>query len=150
MSFGPAHLYQEVDVADAARVEAAAAHSIRQCDAVHVLANNAGITGPNHALTEYPLDDWRRVFEVSTHATFVACKRLAVHMRQHRLAGRIINVASVAGKEGNPNARAYSASKAAVIALTKSLRKELADTEIRVNCVTPGAVQTPLFAQMSP
>jgi 3-oxoacyl-[acyl-carrier protein] reductase len=89
------------------------------------------------------------VFEVNVHGVYAACKHVVAHMRESGVSGRIVNVASVAGKEGNPNASAYSASKAAVIALTKSLGKELAGTEIRVNCVTPAAVETPLFDQMS-
>ena len=99
-------------------------------------------------LWDYPLDAWRQVFAVNTHGVFQCCRAVVPLMRERNY-GRIVNIASVAGKDGNPNAAAYSASKAAVIALTKSLGKELADTAIRVNCVTPAAVRTPLFAQMT-
>jgi 3-oxoacyl-[acyl-carrier protein] reductase len=116
--------------------------------AIDVLVNNAGITGPNVKLWEYPAQDWRQVFAVNVDGTFHCCRAVVPLMRERNY-GRIVNIASVAGKEGNPNASAYSASKAAVIALTKSLGKELADTAIRVNCVTPAAVRTPLFAQMT-
>jgi NAD(P)-dependent dehydrogenase (short-subunit alcohol dehydrogenase family) len=147
---GPDHLYIPVDMANDSEVASAAARSIEQFGNVHVLVNNAGITGPNAPLYEYPTEAWRKVFDVNVHGVFSACKHLATHMQELCIAGRIVNVASVAGKEGNPNASAYSASKAAVIALTKSLGKELAATEIRVNCVTPAAVETPLFDQMTP
>jgi 3-oxoacyl-[acyl-carrier protein] reductase len=112
------------------------------------LINNAGITGPNVKLWDYPADAWNQVFAVNLHGVFNCCRAVIPHMRSRNY-GRIVSIASVAGKDGNPNASAYSASKAAVIALTKSLGKELADTEIRVNCVTPAAVRTPLFAQMT-
>jgi len=147
---GPDHLYIPVDLANDVEVASAAARSIEQVGNVHILVNNAGITGPNAPLCAYPPEAWRKVFDVNVHGVFSACKHLATHMQELGIAGRIVNVASVAGKEGNPNASAYSASKAAVIALTKSLGKELAATEIRVNCVTPAAVETPLFDQMTP
>jgi 2-dehydro-3-deoxy-L-rhamnonate dehydrogenase (NAD+) len=115
---------------------------------IDILINNAGITGPNMTMWDYPLADWNRVFAVNVHGVFHCCRAVVPQMRQRNY-GRIVNIASVAGKEGNPNASAYSASKAAVIGLTKSLGKELADTAIRVNCVTPAAVRTPLFAQMT-
>jgi 3-oxoacyl-[acyl-carrier protein] reductase len=115
---------------------------------IDILVNNAGITGPNVKLWDYPIADWNRVFAVNVHGVFHCCRAVVPQMRQQNY-GRIVNIASVAGKDGNPNASAYSASKAAVIAITKSLGKELADTAIRVNCVTPAAVRTPLFAQMT-
>ena len=147
---GPDHLYVTVDMANDDDVASAAARSIEQRGRIHILVNNAGITGPNAPLCEYPPEAWRKVFDVNVHGVFSACKHVATHMQELGIDGRIVNVASVAGKEGNPNASAYSASKAAVIALTKSLGKELAATEIRVNCVTPAAVETPLFDQMTP
>jgi 3-oxoacyl-[acyl-carrier protein] reductase len=147
---GPDHLYIPVDMANDSEVATAAARSIEQFGNVHILVNNAGITGPNAPLCDYPSEAWRKVFDVNVHGVFSACKHLATHMQELGIAGRIVNVASVAGKEGNPNASAYSSSKAAVIALTKSLGKELAATEIRANCVTPAAVETPLFDQMTP
>ena len=119
---------------------------------MHVLVNCAGVTGPNSTVADYAVHDWDRVFAVNTRGTFLVCRELVRHMAhadQGKGYGRIVNIASVAGKEGNPNASAYSASKAAVIALTKSLGKELALTGIRVNCVTPAAVRTGLFDQMS-
>src|SRR5262245_1503132 len=107
-----------------------------------------GISGPNAKLWEYPIEDWRKIFAVNVEGTFYCCRAIVPLMRERNY-GRIVNIASVAGKGGNPNASAYSASKAAVIALTKSLGKELADTSVRVNCVTPAAVRTPLFSQMT-
>jgi 2-dehydro-3-deoxy-L-rhamnonate dehydrogenase (NAD+) len=137
-----------VDVSDFAAVDAAARRTIDQAGRVDILVNNAGITGPNVTVWDYPVEAWREVFDINAHGVFHGCKALVPHMRA-RDYGRIVNIASIAGKEGNPNAAAYSASKAAVIALTKSLGKELAQTGIRVNCVTPAAVRTPLFAQMT-
>jgi len=115
---------------------------------VDILINSAGITGPNTKVWDYPDDAWRAVMDVNVNGLFYCCKELSKHMRA-RAFGRIVNIASVAGKDGNPNASAYSASKAAVIGLTKSLGKELADTGVRVNCVTPAAVKTAIFDQMS-
>ncbi len=116
---------------------------------VDILVNSAGITGPNTKLWDYPAHAWHQVFDVNVHGLFYCCRQFSAYMRERNY-GRIINIASVAGKEGNPNASAYSASKAAVIGLTKSLGKELADTGVRVNCVTPAAVKTPIFDQMTP
>ena len=116
---------------------------------VDILVNSAGITGPNNKLWEYPVDAWNQVMAVNINGTFLCCRELVPGMRERNY-GRIVNIASVAGKEGNPNASAYSTSKAAVIGMTKSLGKELADTGIRVNCVTPAAVKTAIFDQMSP
>jgi 2-dehydro-3-deoxy-L-rhamnonate dehydrogenase (NAD+) len=136
------------DVSDADSVTQAVRSTLAVRPSIDILINNAGITGPNMTTWDYPLADWNRVFAINVHGVFHCCRALVPLMRQHNY-GRIVNIASVAGKEGNPNASAYSASKAAVIALTKSLGKELADTAIRVNCVTPAAVRTPLFAQMT-
>ena len=116
---------------------------------IDVLVNSAGITGPNMKVWDYPPEQWRQVMDVNLNGLFYCCRELVPHMRSRNY-GRIVNIASVAGKDGNPNASAYSASKAAVMALTKSLGKELADTGIRVNCVTPAAVKTAMFDQMSP
>jgi 3-oxoacyl-[acyl-carrier protein] reductase len=135
-----------VDVGDAASVASAVQASA--ATAIDILINNAGITGPNDKLWDYPVEAWKNVFTVNVHGVFHCCRAVVPLMRARNY-GRIVNIASVAGKEGNPNASAYSASKAAVIGLTKSLGKELADTGIRVNCVTPAAVRTPLFAQMT-
>jgi len=137
-----------VDVSDLSSVTGAVEKTLGIISTVDVLINSAGISGPNAKLWEYPVHDWKRVFAVNVEGTFYCCRAVVPLMRQ-RDYGRIVNIASVAGKDGNPNASAYSASKAAVIALTKSLGKELADTPVRVNCVTPAAVRTPLFAQMT-
>jgi NAD(P)-dependent dehydrogenase (short-subunit alcohol dehydrogenase family) len=136
------------DVRDPASVTRAVGATLKGASDIDILINNAGITGPNVTLWDYPVDAWKEVFAVNVHGVFNCCRAVVPLMRARNY-GRIINIASVAGKEGNPNASAYSASKAAVIGLTKSLGKELADTDIRVNCVTPAAVRTPLFAQMT-
>jgi 2-dehydro-3-deoxy-L-rhamnonate dehydrogenase (NAD+) len=115
---------------------------------IDALVNSAGITGPNTRLWDYPVDAWRQVMEVNLTGLFICCREVVGQMRSQGW-GRIVNIASVAGKDGNPNASAYSASKAAVIGLTKSLGKELADTGIRVNCITPAAVKTAIFDQIS-
>jgi 3-oxoacyl-[acyl-carrier protein] reductase len=133
-----------LDVTDAEAVERAAKAAGR----IDILVTSAGITGPNAPVKDYPLAAWRQVFDVNVHGLFY-CNRAVVPIMLEAGYGRIVNIASVAGKEGNPNASAYSASKAAVIGLTKSLGKELANTAIRVNCITPAAVRTALFDQMS-
>jgi len=138
-----------VDVADHASVVEATRRTLAQSPAVDALVNSAGITGPNTKVWEYPVDDWAQVLQVNLNGLFYCCRELVPHMRTRNY-GRIVNIASVAGKDGNPNASAYSASKAAVMALTKSLGKELADTGVRVNCVTPAAVKTAIFDQMKP
>jgi len=145
---GLAGQFVAADVSQFDSVERAVAATLRHASAIDVFINNAGITGPNVKVWEYPLDGWRDVFRINLDGVFHCCRAVVPHMRARNY-GRIVNIASVAGKDGNPNASAYSASKAAVIALTKSLGKELADTGIRVNCVTPAAVRTPLFAQMT-
>lgn len=137
-----------VDVADHASVVAAVGQTRALRDSVDILVNSAGITGPNVKLWDYPPEDWVQVQQVNLNGLFFCCREIVPLMRSQNY-GRIVNIASVAGKDGNPNASAYSASKAAVIGLTKSLGKELADTGIRVNCVTPAAVKTAIFDQMS-
>ncbi len=141
-------LAYELDVSDAAAVARVTEATAKALGAIDVLVCSAGITGPNVPLADYPVDDWRRVFDVNVHGTFL-CNRAVVPVMRARDYGRIVNIASVAGKEGNPNASAYSSSKAAVIGLTKSIGKELAATGIRANCVTPAAVRTAIFDQMS-
>jgi 2-dehydro-3-deoxy-L-rhamnonate dehydrogenase (NAD+) len=138
----------EVDVAQHASVQAAVAATRKHAARIDALVNSAGITGPNTKVWEYPVDAWRQVMDVNLTGLFLCCREVVPAMREAGY-GRIVNIASVAGKDGNPNASAYSASKAAVIALTKSLGKELADTGVRVNCVTPAAVKTAIFDQMS-
>ncbi|ABE45854.1 SDR family NAD(P)-dependent oxidoreductase [Polaromonas sp. JS666] len=138
-----------VDVGSHASVVQAVRQTVAHHPIIDVLVNSAGITGPNVKLWDYPPEQWMQVQQVNLNGLFFCCREVVPHMRTRNY-GRIINIASVAGKDGNPNASAYSASKAAVIALTKSLGKELADTGVRVNCVTPAAVKTPIFDQMTP
>jgi 3-oxoacyl-[acyl-carrier protein] reductase len=137
-----------VDVASAEDVERATASTADALGGIDVLVCSAGVAGANFMTWEYPLDEWRKVIDVNLHGVF-HCNRFVVPVMQRRDYGRIVNIASIAGKEGNPTASAYSASKAAVIGLTKSLGKELAKTGIRVNCVTPAAVRTAIFDQIT-
>lgn len=142
----------KVDVTQQPSVAKAVAATLAHVPRIDALVNSAGITGPNVKLWDYPVDEWRQVMEVNVTGVFLCCREVVAQMRRQGVKGegRIVNIASVAGKDGNPNASAYSASKAAVIGLTKSLGKELADTGIRVNCVTPAAVKTAIFDQMTP
>jgi 2-dehydro-3-deoxy-L-rhamnonate dehydrogenase (NAD+) len=136
------------NVTDPVSIETALAATTAQIGAPDILVCNAGITGPNYPLDRYPIDAWRQVIEIDLMGVFYCCRAVVPGMRQ-RNKGRIVNIASIAGKEGNPNASAYSAAKAAVIGLTKSLGKELADTGIRVNAVAPAAAKTDIFNQMT-
>jgi len=138
-----------VDVASHASVVDAVKQTVARTPVIDALVNSAGITGPNVKVWDYPPEQWMQVQQVNLNGLFFCCREIVPLMRTQNY-GRIVNIASVAGKDGNPNASAYSASKAAVMALTKSLGKELADTGVRVNCVTPAAVKTPIFEQMSP
>ena len=138
----------KLDVTAENQVQDAFALTLQAMGEVDVLVCSAGITGPNTTVAEYPLADWKQVLDINLTGLFLCNKTVVPHM-QKRDYGRIVNIASIAGKEGNPNASAYSASKAGVISLTKSLGKELAKTGIRVNCVTPAAVKTGMFAQMT-
>ena len=149
LAAAPADHRQVLDVTDAAAVARAASTTEAALGRIDILVASAGITGPNAPVATYPVDAWRRVIEVNLTGVFLT-NRAVVPIMQRNDYGRIVNIASVAGKEGNPNASAYSASKAGVIGLTKSLGKELAGTGIRVNCVAPAAVKTALFDQMSP
>ena len=115
---------------------------------IDIFVNNAGIAGMNTTVAEYPLDEWKKVMNLNLNSVFYCCKAVVPFMLKNDY-GRIVNIASIAGKEGNPNASAYSTSKAGVIGLTKSLGKELAQKNIAVNCVTPAAVKTRIFDQMT-
>ncbi|HUC67188.1 MAG TPA: SDR family NAD(P)-dependent oxidoreductase [Stellaceae bacterium] len=137
-----------VDVTDERSIAAGLAETERRLGPVDILVASAGITGPNTTVAQYPAAAWRQVIEIDLTGVFLCCHAVVPGMQQRNY-GRIVNIASIAGKEGNPNASAYSAAKAGVIALTKSLGKELATTNIRVNCVTPAAVKTDMFAQMT-
>jgi NAD(P)-dependent dehydrogenase (short-subunit alcohol dehydrogenase family) len=138
-----------VDVSDEPRVKAALAETVKAMGKVDVLVCSAGITGPNTTVAQYPVEEWKKVLDINLTGVFLCNKTIVPHMTANDY-GRIVNIASIAGKEGNPNASAYSASKAGVISLTKSLGKEVAKTGIRVNCVTPAAVKTGMFSQMTP
>ena len=146
--FGAAVVTTAADVTDASDVERAAQQAIGALGRIDILVANAGITGPNATTWEYPIEAWKRVMDINVNGTFYCSRAIVPHMLS-RGYGRIVNIASISGKEGNPNAPAYSASKAAVIGLTKSMGKELAKSGITVNCVTPAAVRTPLFEQMT-
>ena len=136
-----------VDVSNFDQVQKAVT-DITSKNKIDILINNAGITGPTAELWNYNIKDWNSIININLHGTFYCCKSIVPHMIKNNY-GRIVNIASIAGKEGNPNASAYSAAKAGVIALTKSLGKELADYNISVNCVTPAAAKTKIFDQIS-
>ena len=137
-----------VDVTDLAGVEAARDATNAALGGIDILVNNAGIAGPNHVLWEYPVEAWRDVIEIDLNAVFYCCRTLVPQLIAQNY-GRIVNVASIAGKEGNPSASAYAAAKSGVIALTKALGKELATYDIAVNCITPAAARTRIFDQIT-
>jgi 3-oxoacyl-[acyl-carrier protein] reductase len=138
-----------LDVTDAAAVENAMQQTRDGFGKIDILVTSAAITGPVARLADYPLDAWRKVIDINVNGVFYCCRAVVPVMIAAGY-GRIVNIASIAGKEGNPNFSAYSSSKAAVIGMTKSLGKELAKTGVTVNCVTPAAVKTPIFDQMTP
>jgi len=138
----------ECDITDWISVKNATETSISASEKIDILVNSAGIAGPNDTVVDYDNKAWDRIISVNLTGTYYVNKAVVPHMKANGY-GRIVNIASVAGKDGNPNASAYSASKAGVIALTKSLGKELADSNIAVNCVTPAAARTAIFDQMS-
>jgi 2-dehydro-3-deoxy-L-rhamnonate dehydrogenase (NAD+) len=137
-----------VDVTDEAAIAKGMARIIAKFGKIDILVNCAGVTGPTVPIEDYSLSDWRRTLDINLTSTFLCCKAVVPLMRA-RNAGRIVNLASIAGKEGNANMTAYSAAKGAVIALTKALGKELANTEIRVNAVAHAVIATELVKQMS-
>ena len=139
---------QVVDVTKWDSVNAAAENSFKSIGGADILVNSAGSAGPNFKTWEYPIEEWMKVVDIDLNGTFLCCRALVPFMRENKY-GRIVNIASIAGKEGNPNAAPYSAAKAGVIGLTKSLGKELADMNITVNCITPAAVRTEIFDQIS-
>ncbi|PXW27692.1 SDR family NAD(P)-dependent oxidoreductase [Paraburkholderia caballeronis] len=137
-----------VELTDETSVAAAAAETLKRHGAIHALVNSAGITGGNGLTWELPVDVWRRVIDVNLIGCYLTCRAVIPHMLEAGY-GRIVNIASVAGKDGNPNASHYSASKAGLIGLTKSLGKELATKNVLVNAVTPAAAKTEIFDSMS-
>ena len=139
---------KKLDVTNFAEIEKALLETEKELGKIDIFVNNAGITGMNAKVWDYPLDEWKKVIELDLNSTFYCCKAVVPHMIKNNY-GRIVNIASVAGKEGNPNASAYSTAKAGVIGFTKSLGKELADKNIAVNCVTPAAAKTRIFDQMT-
>ena len=147
-ALGPDTDLRRVDVTDSEAVDATAKETASALERIDALVCSAGITGPNTATWDYPHAAWRQVIEVNLNGVFY-CNRAVVPIMLKADYGRIVNIASVAGKEGNPNASAYSASKAGVIALSKSLGKELAENNIAVNCITPAAARTRIFEQIS-
>ena len=137
-----------VDITNFDKIEEATKETLSQLGRIDILVNNAGIAGPSYTTWEYPIEEWQKVIDIDLSGVFYCCKSIVPMMKKNNY-GRIINIASIAGKEGNPNAMPYSAAKAGVIALTKSLGKELAKNNIAVNCVTPAAAKTRIFDQIS-
>ena len=140
--------YELVDITSYDSVQKSTIATLDKNNKIDILINNAGIAGPSFKTWEYPIDQWQNVIDIDLTGLFYCCKSIVPHMIKANY-GRIVNIASIAGKEGNPNAMPYSAAKAGVIALTKSLGKELADRNIAVNCVTPAAAKTRIFDQIS-
>ena len=137
-----------VDVTDSDAVRVTAKETLADLGSIDILINNAGIAGPTVPSWEYPVSDWKKVIDVDLNAVYYCCRAVIPMMREQDY-GRVVNVSSIAGKEGNPNAAAYSAAKAGVIALTKSIAKETADCNIAVNCISPAAAKTRIFDQIS-
>ena len=140
--------YQIVDVSNYETINAKLSEVEKSHGKIDIFVNNAGVAGMNTTVTEYPIEEWNKVINLNLNAVFYCCKAVVPFMVKNNY-GRIVNIASIAGKEGNPNASAYSASKAAVIALTKSLGKETADHDIAVNCITPATAKTRILDQVS-
>ena len=140
--------FQKVDVTNFDIIQSSINDLEKKFGKIDIFVNNAGITGMNAKVWDYRIDEWKKVMELNLNSTFYCCKAIVPHMIKNNY-GRIVNIASIAGKEGNPNASAYSTSKAGVIGFTKSLGKELADKNIAVNCITPAAAKTRIFDQMT-
>jgi 3-oxoacyl-[acyl-carrier protein] reductase len=138
-----------VDVTDQKAIERATAKAVAELGKIDILVNNAGIAGPTMPVVDYPVEDWKRVIDIDLNGPFLCCRAVVPHMVKAKY-GRIVNIASIAGKEGNPNAAAYAAAKGGVIAFTKALGKELAKTGVLVNCITPAAAQTAILDQVTP
>ncbi len=138
----------KVDVANPASVKEATERTLKELGKVDVLVNNAGIAGPSMPVVDYPIEEWKRVIDIDLTGPFLCCRAVVPHMVKAGY-GRIVNIASVAGKEGNANAAAYGAAKGGLITFTKSLGKELAQTGVLVNCVTPAAAQTAILQQVT-
>jgi NAD(P)-dependent dehydrogenase (short-subunit alcohol dehydrogenase family) len=141
-------IFIKTNVSDETSIANATTKTLERFARVDSLVNSAGVAGINAPVDEYPIDEWKRVIDINLHGTFLTCRALVPHMKDNGY-GRIVNLSSVAGKEGNPTASAYSAAKAGVIALTRSLGKELATSGVLVNAVTPTTVNTPILAQVS-
>jgi NAD(P)-dependent dehydrogenase (short-subunit alcohol dehydrogenase family) len=141
-------VFIKTNVSDETSIANATTKTLERFARVDSLVNSAGVAGINAPVDEYPIDEWKRVIDINLHGTFLTCRALVPHMKDNGY-GRIVNLSSVAGKEGNPTASAYSAAKAGVIALTRSLGKELATSGVLVNAVTPTTVNTPILAQVS-
>ena len=140
--------YQIVDVSNYDTINSKLSEVEKSHGKIDIFINNAGVAGMNTTVAEYPIEEWNKVINLNLNAVFYCCKAVVPFMSKNDY-GRIVNIASIAGKEGNPNASAYSTSKAGVIGLTKSLGKELAQKNIAVNCVTPAAAKTRIFDQMT-
>ena len=140
--------YQIVDVSDFSKINEKLIEIESMHGKIDIFINNAGVAGMNTTVAEYPIEEWNKVINLNLNAVFYCCKAVVPFMEKNNY-GRIVNIASIAGKEGNPNGSAYSTSKAGVIGLTKSLGKELAQKNIAVNCVTPAAAKTRIFDQMT-
>ena len=139
---------QKVDVSNHESIQLALESTLKKFNKVDVLVNNAGIAGPSLPVVDYPISDWKKVVDIDLTGPFLCCRAVVPHMVQAKY-GRIVNIASVAGKEGNPNAAAYAAAKGGLIAFTKALGKELAQSGVLVNCVTPAAAQTAILDQVT-
>jgi 2-dehydro-3-deoxy-L-rhamnonate dehydrogenase (NAD+) len=139
----------KTDVTDPAAIQRALDKTLKQFGRIDILVNNAGIAGPTMPVVDYPIDQWRKVIDIDLTGPFLCCRAVVPHMVKAGF-GRIVNIASVAGKEGNPNAAAYAAAKGGLIAFTKALGKELAQSGVLVNCITPAAAQTAILDQVTP